>query len=150
MFRQGRTFRPDFAAQCRRYLVEETEAFLDGRLASLVVDGEAPLPAWIEINWLAHAPTVDLKAFDLETGLSSRPGSWSWARAVLLREMLDRTGGDEAAILDCQRRCLVPVELDLMDSVLRWASPQEVVIAITGRLVRAAGGHGVAGEGLGD
>ncbi len=61
MFRLGRTFRSDFAEQCRRYLVEETEAFLGGRLADLVVDGDRPVPAWIEINWLAHAPATDLR-----------------------------------------------------------------------------------------
>ena len=142
MFRLRRRFRPDFAEQCRRYLVEETEAFLAGRLAGIVVDGEEPLPAWIEINWLAHTPVSELREAGQDCGGLAAPcNSWPWARTVLLRELLKRSPSDDATIGECQRGWLIPVELELMSPGGRWASPEDVVAVAMSWLEGADGHH---------
>jgi hypothetical protein len=140
MFRLGRRFRSSYVEQCRRFLVEETEAFLSGRLVDLV-DAAGPLPAWLEINWLVHAAPSELREAGRSRWLSVPSGSWAWARAVLLRELLTPTDGD-LDIADRQRRCLVPVELELMCGDRRLASPAEVVAEAVGRLRQAAGHDG--------
>jgi hypothetical protein len=138
MIRPSHRFRSDYTEQCRRFLVEETEAFLAGRLVDLVEAADGPLPAWLEINRLAHAAPAELR----ETGRSSRndstSGSWPWAREVLLRELVASGDGDLDDIAERQRRCLVPVELELLCEERRFASPAEVVAEGVARIRQAA------------
>ncbi|MGB7050573.1 MAG: hypothetical protein WBG41_03295 [Acidimicrobiales bacterium] len=141
MFRLGRRFRSSYVEQCRRFLVEETEAFLSGRLVDLV-EAAAPLPAWLEINWLVHAAPAELSEAGRSRWILVPSGSWAWARAVLLRELLAPTDGSLDAIAERQRRCLVPVELELICEDRRFASPSEVVDEAVGRLRQAARNDG--------
>jgi hypothetical protein len=136
MLRLGHRFRSSYLEQCRRFLVEETEAFLSGRLVDLV-DAVGPLPAWLEINWLVHAAPAELREVGRSRWLSPPSGSWAWARAVLLRELLTPTDGD-LDIAERQRRCLVPIELELMGGDRRLTSPADVVAEAVGRLRQAA------------
>jgi hypothetical protein len=130
-----RRFRSDYTEQCRRFLVEETEAFLNGRLAGLVDEGADPAPAWVEINWIVHGPPPELlEAGRAQPRLAAPRARWAWVRATLLQELLEASGDDLAAIADRQRRCLVPLELELMTPARRWASPLEVAAAGTARL----------------
>lgn len=138
MFRLGRRFRSSYGEQCRRFLVEETEAFLCGRLVDVVEAAAGPLPAWLEVNWLAHAAPSELREAGRSPCLSVPSGSWAWARAVLLRELLAPTDGDLGAIAERQRRCLVPVELELMSWDRRFVSPTEVVTEAATRLRQTA------------
>ena len=138
MFRLGRRFRSDYVDQCGRCLVEETEACLSGGLVDLVEAAAGPLPAWLEINWLVHAAPAELREAGRILWISTPSGSWPWARAVLLRELLAPTDGDLDAIAERQRRCLVPVELELMCGDRRLASPAEVVVEAAARLCQAA------------
>jgi hypothetical protein len=138
MIRLGHRFRSDYIEQCRRFLVEETEAFLSGRLVDLVEASDGPLPAWLEINRLAHAAPAELREAGRCRRILAPSGSWTWARAVLLRELLAPTDGDLDAIAERQRRCLVPVELELMCGERRFASPAEVVAEGVARIRQVA------------
>jgi hypothetical protein len=141
MFRLGRRFRSSYVEQCRRFLVEETEAFLSGRLVD-VVEAAGPLPAWLEINWLVHGAPAELREAGRSRWMAVPGGSWAWARALLLRELLAPTDGDLDAIAERQRRCLVPVELELMCGDRGFGSPAEVVTEAVGLLRRAAPNDG--------
>ncbi len=143
------SFRSDYAEQCRRYLVEEIEAFLSGRLAGVVEAADCELPAWVEINWLAHAAPAELREA-CSRRISGPAGSWTWARDALLHELQASTGGDLGAIAERQRRCLVPVELGLMGRDRRFASPAEVVAEAVSRFREGAPHWGGRQPGSGD
>jgi hypothetical protein len=134
MFRLGRRFRSNYSEQCRKFLVEETEAFLNGRLVDVVEAVDGPLPAWVEVNWVVHASPAELLEVGRGPGVPAPVGTWPWARAVLLRELLASSGEDLDAIAEHQRRCLIPVELDLMSEGGRYATPSDVVITAVVRL----------------
>jgi hypothetical protein len=147
MFRLGRRFRSDYIEQCRRFLVEETEAFLCGRLSDLVEATDGPLPAWVEVNRVVHAPPDELLEVSHSPCLPAPVGSWPWARAVLVRELLTVSEGDLDAIAEHQRRCLLPVELGLISEGGRHATPADVVVAATLRFRHSTPPSGPARRG---
>jgi hypothetical protein len=97
-----------------RELVEECEAFLDGRMAERCVALGAPVPAWAWTNLLAHGTVQELAHPPIHgRGPKSPLWAWSQGRALLAAEVLDRVAGDDD-LRQLQHDVLVPLELDLM------------------------------------
>lgn len=86
-------------------LVEEAEAFLGGWLIEETADWWQPLPGWVLLNVLAHAPRGDIGRLT--------DGRRGWALAYLAEEILEAapTRGELAGL---QRGALVPLELELL------------------------------------
>ena len=86
-------------------LVEEAEAFLGGWLIEETTDWWQPLPGWVLLNVLAHAPRGDIGRLT--------DGRRGWALAYLAEEILEAapTRGD---LTELQRGALVPLELELL------------------------------------
>jgi hypothetical protein len=106
--------RRDRDAPFARELVEECEAFLEGRLVERLVDIGAPVPAWAWTNLLAHGTPEQLADPPIH---GRRPGcalwAWSQGRALLAAEVLDRAAAS-GTLRTLQREVLVPLELELM------------------------------------
>jgi hypothetical protein len=62
------------------------------------------------LNAVAYGHPKMLPALAAERPTSRRPAGWRATRAALARELLDRTGGDAAAIACAQRELLMPLE----------------------------------------
>jgi hypothetical protein len=92
-------------------MVEECEAFIDGRAAELAGARGAPVPVWAWMNLLAHG-TED----DLRYEATAPPGSdrWRQARAFVAAELVDRIDSGRVSLAEFQRDVLMPLELDVM------------------------------------
>jgi hypothetical protein len=98
-------------------LVEETEAYLDGRYLDVARPDTEGTPVWAQLNWIAHAPPGAL--LERAAGCDANDrfiGTWAWAVKALLGELVGLSGGDPQVVLALQRECVVPVELTLMVS----------------------------------
>ena len=62
------------------------------------------------LNAVAHGHPRLLQTLAADLPPSRRPAGWRATRAALARELLDRTGGDAAAIARAQRELLMPLE----------------------------------------
>ncbi len=117
-------------------LCEESEAFLHGRLVELAGFAGVVQPAWVELNWVAHAPSIEIH--DAATGGPEMPEacgrSWNVAVAVICAQLVDLSDGDLEVIEHLQHECLVPLELDLLRPAAGDPSPRELLIAVGARL----------------
>jgi hypothetical protein len=108
-------------------LIEEIESFLAGYALRSYLDLGLAVPAWANINWLAHGRTADLRErVRLEYGLERLEGSWAWAVSTVARELLE-AGREDSVVLRLQRDCLVPMELALLDQGGRGFLPSHLV-----------------------
>ncbi|MGZ4590132.1 MAG: hypothetical protein ACXV2I_04995 [Actinomycetes bacterium] len=97
-------------------LPDEVDAFLQGQLLEQMraVGAGGQVPPWMWLNAVAHGAqdVVELMAAGCPTK-TTPVTSWRTARSRLARELLDRSGGDPAAMRVLQARVLVPLELRL-------------------------------------
>ena len=93
-------------------LADEAEAYLQGRLLERqrALGARGQVPPWLMLNAVAHGHPQLLRALAADLPPSRRPAGWRGTRAALARELLDRTGGDAAAIARAQRELLMPLE----------------------------------------
>jgi hypothetical protein len=93
-------------------VADEAEAYLQGRLLERqrALGARGQVPPWLMLNAVAHGHPRLLRALAADLPSSRRPAGWRATRAALARELLDRTGGDEAAIARAQRELLMPLE----------------------------------------
>jgi len=108
-------------------LVDEIESFLAGNAVRPYLDSGLPVPAWANLNWLAHGRPAELRErVRLESGLRRMEGTWAWAVSTVARELLE-AGREDAVVLCLQRDCLVPMELALLDQGGRGFLPSHLV-----------------------
>jgi hypothetical protein len=114
--------------QCAQ-LVLETEKFLSGHIDTVGAFSSTARPAWVEFNWIAHAPADDVLA-SVRASDSSPIESSMWAAIVhlLAVELHDLSGGDVGVAATLQRECLLPLELDLLAHPAQGVSPREVFV----------------------
>lgn len=93
-------------------VVAECEAFLAGRYGELVARRPGPLPAWVRLNWLAHAEPDGLREL-VERGSGAREG-WPKVMAGLAAELLAYGRHQAGPIRSLQRDVLVPLELRIL------------------------------------
>lgn len=93
-------------------LADEAEAYLQGRLLERQrgLGGRDQVPPWLMLNAVAHGHPRLLRTLAADLPTSRRSAGWRATRAALARELLDRTGGDAAAIARAQRELLMPLE----------------------------------------
>lgn len=94
-------------------VADEAEAFLQGRLLEQVraagAGGQAP--PWMWLNAVAHGDKHVLEDLAAPSAANQQAAnSWRAARAVVARELLDRSGGEPAMIRTLQHRVLIPLE----------------------------------------
>lgn len=94
-------------------LVEETEAFLDGRLLECLRAGRPDeVRPWMWLNSVAHADHHRVTV--LACGeVGGEVTDWRRARYRAAAELLACAGGDPQVFGSLQRDVLVPLELDL-------------------------------------
>lgn len=106
-------------------LIDECQAFLDGRFAELAGAGEGAVPVWAWLNLLAHGTEAELRA--AARVLADEVG-WAQARSFLAGEVIDVVDSGRATLTELQRDVLLPLELDVVGvRTGRWTP---------GRLVR--------------
>lgn len=93
-------------------LVEETEAFLEGRLVERLVEIGAPVPNWAWTNLLAHGDEALLREPPILGSPGGRLWVWSQGRAFMAREVLDGARAHPSLQL-FQQLVVIPLELDL-------------------------------------
>ena len=94
-------------------VADEAEAFLQGRLLEQMraCGAGGQTPPWMWLNAVAHGDTQVLEALAAPSSDKvPAVSSWRVARAVVARELLDRSGGDPAVIRRLQQCALVPLE----------------------------------------
>jgi hypothetical protein len=94
-------------------LGDDAEAFLQGRLLEQMracgAGGQAPSSMWL--NAVAHGDKRVLEELAAPSSANlPAASSWRGARAAVARELLDRSGGDPAAIRRPQHRALIRLE----------------------------------------
>lgn len=116
-------------------LVDEAQAFLDGRYAEQLSDRSMWVPPWAWTNLLAHGgeDAVHRAARGSGQGPVATRGWWA-ARGYLATELL-RTVGRGASLRAVQHDVLVPLELDLAHrrDVAGW-TPQQWVSVVRAAL----------------
>jgi hypothetical protein len=120
-------------------VADEAEAFLQGRLLEQMraCGAGGQTPPWMWLNGVAHGDREILEGLAAPSADTvPAVSSWRAARAVVARELLDRSGGDLAAIRGLQQRALIPLEerftdldgmsparlTDIVVHELRWAT----------------------------
>jgi hypothetical protein len=94
-------------------LIDECQAFLDGRFAQLAgVDG-GYVPVWAWLNLLAHGTEAELRA--AADRLAEEVG-WAQAAAFLAGELIDVVDAGRATLAELQHDILVPLELDVLNA----------------------------------
>lgn len=113
-------------------LVEECQAFLEGRYAELAATSDEPVPVWAWMNLLAHGTEAELR--DAAAGLADGD-SWRQARAFLAGEVLEVLSTGRITLAQLQYDVLVPLELDVLDCRCsnRW-TPAQLVRGLLGIL----------------
>ncbi len=94
-------------------LIDECQAFLDGRFAELAGADGGYVPVWAWLNQLAHGTEVELRS--ASAGLAERTG-WAQATAFLAGELLDIVDSGRMSLADLQHDILVPLELDVLNA----------------------------------
>jgi hypothetical protein len=94
-------------------VADEAEAFLQGRLLEQMraCGAGGQTPPWMWLNAVAHGDRQVLEGLAAPSAENlPAVSNWRSARAVVARELLDRSGGDPAAIRRLQHRALIPLE----------------------------------------
>jgi hypothetical protein len=104
-------------------LVDDTEAFLSGRLVERAEAHGELVPVWAWTNLLAHGSEEDLRA-EIAMRLQGRDRAmrqWHEARSYLATDVL-RQAEQYRSLEEVQEAVLMPLELDLAFSseVVRW------------------------------
>jgi hypothetical protein len=127
--------RPEATDGWGRELVDEAAALLAGGIVQVYLAADVPLPAWANLNWIAHGPPSEIvERAKSEAGLCRPAGSWAWVTSTFAHELDVGSGGDPDIVEQLQRDCLIPMELALMrpghDNVL----PEHAVVLGVPRL----------------
>ncbi len=94
-------------------LIDECQAFLDGRFAQVAAADGGYVPVWAWLNLLAHGTDPELRyAADR---LADEVG-WAQARAFLAGEVVDIVDAGRATLAELQHDILVPLELDVLNA----------------------------------
>ena len=116
-------------------LVEETQAFLDGRFLEVTVASGGGSPAWAQLNWISHTGPDELgEAARRPPSPPARLGSWAWAVEALTAETVTLACGDPQVVGELQRACLIPLELSMMLPPWWNVLPAEVLALAVQRL----------------
>lgn len=108
--------------------VREAEALLAGGARHGYPLTQVPVPAWTEVNWLAHAdPALIGQRVRYESGLHRPQGTWAWATGLVARELLDLAAWRPELVVQLQRECLVPIELWLLERDHHGLAPDQFV-----------------------
>jgi hypothetical protein len=123
-------------------LADEVEAFVNGELVELLVAAgrPVPLPSWLALNRLSHAPLQVLArvaAGEPAAGAPERDLGWAEAERSLAFRLLS-CGRDPNDVRRVQREVLVPLERRLIAESRVLAIPVGQVIA---RAVEALDQH---------
>lgn len=94
-------------------LIDECQAFLDGRFAELAAADSGYVPVWAWLNQLAHGTVEELRC--AADRLAERTG-WAQATAFLAGELVDIVDSGRMSLADLQRDILVPLELDVLNA----------------------------------
>jgi hypothetical protein len=122
-------------------LVDECEAFLDGRFVEYLVEHDAPVPVWAWTNLLAHGTEDQLRAAsNTASGLAALE-PWLLARHYLAGEVL-QLASSHGPLDRVQARLLIPLERDLASraGAARWR-PSEWVSAVLATLAPLTAWH---------
>ena len=117
-------------------LVEECEAFLDGRYAELLVARGEPVPYWGWLNLLAHGTEDELRSTAAEL---NRLHGWWQGRSLIAGEVLDAVDHRGRSLEVLQDEVLIPTEVAAMacPAASRGWSPAHLMVAIS-RYLRGA------------
>jgi hypothetical protein len=114
-------------------LVEESQAFLDGRYAELAASsGETRVPVWAWMNLLAHGTEAELRVTASQLLVTQ---GWRQARAFVAGEVIDVIDAGLMSLSQVQRDILVPLELDVLScqTANQW-TPAQLVSGLLGVL----------------
>ncbi len=128
--RQRRSARRDEAA-----LADEAAAFLTGDFAMHLAFTGVGMPAWAQVNSLAHGrPSLLVRDLELRRWVPERVGSWARTTFDILEELVELAAGQTGQIEQLQRECLIPLELRLMEPLFDSVLPSDVLILALTRL----------------
>jgi hypothetical protein len=140
---QGRRNERLLAAAAAR-LIADAEAFLAGDYAKKVRLSGVTVPAWAQLNVLAHAgfkSFVEATApIDVRPSLSEAnwaEESWRCARRVLASEILRLVGNDPEILCRVQQSVLVPLEFQLMNDKAKTSLSAFELVQVTRAALRA-------------
>jgi hypothetical protein len=140
---QGRRNERLLAAAAAR-LIADAEAFLAGDYAKKVRLSGVTVPAWAQLNVLAHAgfkSFVEATApIDVRPSLSEAnwaEESWRCARRVLASEILRLVGNDPEILCRVQQSVLVPLEFQLMNDTAKTSLSAFELVQVTRAALRA-------------
>lgn len=94
-------------------LIDECQAFLDGRSAQLAGADGGYVPVWAWLNHLAHGTEAELRS--AADQLAERTG-WAQATSFLAGELLDIVDSGRMTLAQLQHDILVPLELDVLNA----------------------------------
>jgi hypothetical protein len=142
--RKGKSNEQLLAAATAR-LIADAEAFLVGDYANKLRLGGVTVPAWAQLNVLAHAgfqrfveATAPIDVRRLPPSEASWPEqSWGCARRVLASEILRFVGNDPEILSRVQQSVLVPLEFQLMDDEEKSSLTAFELVQVTRAALRA-------------
>lgn len=113
-------------------LVEESQAFLDGRYAELAASSDERVPVWAWMNLLAHGTEAELRIAASQLLVAE---GWRQARAFLAGEVVNVIDAGLMPLSQVQRDILVPLELDILScpTANQW-TPAQLVSGLLGVL----------------
>lgn len=119
-------------------VAEEAESFLQGTYAERcraggAIDQDA---AWVWLNAIAHGPLPRVVELAAQSRSEAGQGlTWSAARALIARDVLESCGSREPDLARLQHDVLIPLELRL--DTFPVGSPTEMARHVRGELRRA-------------
>jgi hypothetical protein len=140
---QGRSNERLLAAATAR-LIADAEAFLAGDYAKKVRLSGVTVPAWAQLNVLAHAgfksfveatAPIDVRQSLSEANWAEEP--WRCARRVLASEILRLVGNDPEILCRVQQSVLVPLEFQLMNDKAKTSLSAFELVQVTRAALRA-------------
>lgn len=129
-----------------RELVEDSAAFLDGRLAEVLEGRKAAVPTWAWTNLLAHGSMEELRLASREPHVrrGDEYGEWRESRSYLAAMMLASARSFGPLLALQQEAALVPLELTLAAcpqpggcSAADWVAQVEAVLRFHQDTLRA-------------
>lgn len=106
-----RPARDAFDERDGKCLLEECESYLEGQYARRLARDGCPVPAWAWINLLAHGSRQELES------LARAQYRWSQAASIwptMAAEVIRATDRSGQPLVQLQRRCLVPLEVQIL------------------------------------
>ena len=124
----------DDSKQPQQTLADECEAYIAGQYAGIWPASSGTLPAWVQLNEVAHAPLAHLVTVADRAPSDGVATTWPDVRALLARMLVEVADHDEGEARRLQMEILQPLE-SRVAHLAAFVTPRRLIEIVEASLI---------------